>query len=62
MKKTKKSQYINNPDDPVESYIRPGLQWSDYMKFAVGHILFIFALFGFAGNIYYRTFLKKFEK
>ena len=48
-----------NPNDPAESYIRPGVQWSDYMKSAVGHILFIFALFGFTGNIIQRVFLNK---
>ena len=43
-----------NPDDPAESYIRPGPQWSDYMKFGIGHLLFMSALFSAAGNIIYR--------
>lgn len=48
-----------NPNDPAESYIRPGPQWSDYVKSAIGHILFIMALFGLAGNIIQKLFSSK---
>jgi hypothetical protein len=47
-----------DPDNPAISFIRPGPEWSDYMKFAVGNILFIISLLGFAGNILSKFNLK----